>query len=135
MAKNINQKMTELLEGMNESRLVSVFNDYKYDTNSCDDILYPNNAYTINELLSGRSPYDCFVEGRMTGEGYWFADKYVYLSGGDRIVSTNNVMDVIYIGELADWLEEQPPSYFRNLGLTTGEIQALFDEDDEGNEK
>jgi hypothetical protein len=94
--EDIKEKVMKVLEALDDDSTVDMWNQYCSEVNYDDDIIYPLDEWTINDVL-----LRC-VDGAFNVNDDWF-----YCNGYGNIVSTDDIFDQVDLGELADYIIDE----------------------------
>lgn len=90
--------ITEYLDGLGDSELIEVHNEYCRE-NSYEDEIYSNDAEFFNTFFSN----DVIKAVQATSYGsYKYSDKYVQFNGQGNLDSSNDAEELVSISDIAN---------------------------------
>jgi hypothetical protein len=110
-----------ILEGLNDSEIIEIFNKYCETVNYCDDIIYDNDDDFLDNNF--QSPSECIKVVNFSN--YSYNHKYVQFNGYGNMESTNDVGEFISYSELADYIVRNDEDF------NNDEIREALDEDED----
>lgn len=102
------EAITDYLNGLDNSELVNVHNQYCQNANCSDDEIYSNDEEFFNIFFEGKVLEA--VRAVSFGE-YRYQDEYVIFNGYANLETFNNPADHVDISEIAADILENPENY------------------------
>lgn len=112
------EAITDYLNGLDNSELVNVHNQYCQNANCSDDEIYSNDEEFFNIFFEGKVLEA--VRAVSFGE-YRYQDEYVIFNGYANLETFNNPADHVDISAIAADILENPENYDIELEETESE--------------
>ena len=101
-------EITELLEGMNDSELFILWNDYCQEANYSDAMIFEFDDQFFEDYFS--SPMEA-ARATFFGDINSWSDKYIMFNGYGNLESSNYISNMISISDLANHIEDNQDNY------------------------
>lgn len=117
----INERLQEIIESMDISDLVSLWNDYTVESNRMDDYIYPMDEF--DEVMECYTPWQVARAAYYSGKfcpahDYFWFNAYANLESSDFPSESDSP---IYIKELVTFISENKNALYND------EIQEILD--------
>lgn len=102
--EDIREKVINVLEALDDDSTVDMWNQYCSEVNYDDDVIYSLDEWTINDMCYMKKPWDILrcLDGAFNINDDWF-----YYNGYGNIVSTDDIFDMVELGDLADYIIDE----------------------------
>ena len=101
-------EITELLEGMNDSELFTLWNDYCQEANNSDAMVFEFDDQFFEDYFS--DPQEA-ARATFFGDINSWSDKYIMFNGYGNLESSNYISTMISISDLASHIEDNIDNY------------------------
>lgn len=97
--EDIREKVMKVLEALDDDSTVDMWNQYCSEVNYTDDMIYPLDEWTINDIFYMKKPWDILkcLDGAFNLNDDWF-----YYNGYGNVVSTDDIDDISDLVDLDD---------------------------------
>lgn len=116
---NKKDQIKEYLKGLNDSELLSIYNEFATET-------YDNDIYTMDEfdeICEGMTATD--IARRIYNGDFRPNDEYFTFNGYDNLISTDFLEDFIDFDDLADYIVRSEEDFGDN------DIREILDENED----
>ena len=117
--EELRDELISIIDGLEESELLDVYNEYCDETNGYDDTVYWNDEEELDMVFNEQSPY--YVLCRAYYGEYRLGDRFFKFDGYGNLRSFNVLSEEIFLDELVDWILDN------DTDLGNGEIRELLD--------
>lgn len=114
---NFRERLTEILDNMDDYEIVELHNRYCEGRNSMDDYIYE--MYTIDELLDGLTPKEVL---NSVASGFNERDSWIQYNGYGYLESSDDPRDFIFESDIINAIENEENSFGND------DIQDAIDE-------
>lgn len=125
--EDIREKVIKVLEELDDGSIVNMWNQYCEQVNYDDDMIYSLDEWTINDIFYMRKPWDIL---RYLDGGFNVNDNWFHWDGYGNIVSTDNIFDMVELGDLADYIIDEEDD-LGNFDIKDILEEAKEDEDED----
>lgn len=114
---NFRERLTEILDNMDDYEIVELHNRYCEGRNSMDDYIYE--MYMIDELLDGLTPKEVL---NSVASGFNERDSWIQYNGYGYLESSDDPRDFIFESDIINAIENEENSFGND------DIQDAIDE-------